>query len=171
MKNLLITLIPAVLVTSSAFAVEGESSTVNFVGTIVQASCSLTTESQDQTVDLGSVLTSTLARQGATSDEKPFIIGLEDCDSSVLSEASIAFSGETANDTTLSTNDIANTAVGIQILQDGNELVLDGSAKTTPQQLEDGVNIMEFTARYVAISDQVAAGEANAVANFVIHYE
>lgn len=157
---------------SASAAIEGESSTVRFTGEITQATCSLATDSIDKPVELGSVASSTFHRQGDVSTSRDFAINLIECDTEVAKKVSLTFHGDTASDTALNTSAVATTKVGIQILQDGAPLTLDGSTPTTPQTLTDGDNnSLPFAARYVALDDNVAAGEANATAFFTLHYE
>lgn len=165
--------IPAFFMSSSAFAAEGETSTVQFNGNIVEDTCTLTDASKDQVVQLGDVSVSAFSGTGTTTQGTPFTIGLEGCNPTTATTAAISFAGETVGSgaTALSTSNVSTTNVGIQILQAGTPLVLDGSATSVPQSLDAGTNSLDFTARYVAISDDVAAGPANGTANFTVNYE
>lgn len=165
--------IPAVFMVSSALAVEGETSTVNFTGNIVQDTCSLNEGSKGQTVPLGDVSVNAFSGTGTSTQGTAFSIVLDGCDPALASTAAITFQGETvgSDSTALTSSQIDTTNVGIQILQAGAPLMLDGSAASTPQTLNEGSNSMDFTARYIAIADSVAAGEANGTANFTVSYE
>lgn len=164
-------LIPAMFIASSAYAAEGETSTVQFQGNITEATCSLSTDSRDKAVDLGSVSSNAFdAGSGATTGGKSFSINLTDCAPSVTT-ATVTFSGDTTADSVLKTSQGDITNVGIQILQDGAPLKLDGSQASTAQTLVEGDNALDFTARYIALSNSVAAGEANASASFTLNYE
>lgn len=164
-------LIPAMFIASSAYAVEGETSTVSFTGNITEASCALSMDSRNKAVDLGSVTSSAfVAGTGTTTGGKGFSINLTDCAPSV-STATVTFSGDTVNDTALKTSEGDTTNVGIQILQDGAPLKLDGSQASTAQALSEGNNPLNFTARYISLTDTVEAGEANASASFTLNYE
>jgi type 1 fimbria pilin len=175
MKLKLIALaIPALFVASSALAVEGESSTVNFTGSIVETSCSLNTGSKGQTVPLGDVATTAFTGTGTSSQEKPFSITLDGCKATETpSTVTVTFSGNTVSGKAdaLTTSAADTTNVGVQILQAGEPLTLDGSATSTAQELVEGSNNLQFTARYVALADTVSAGEANATANFTLNYQ
>lgn len=166
--------IPFMFSVSSAFAATGESSTVNFTGNIVDTSCSLSTGSKDQTVPLGDVAVNAFTGNGSTAAEKAFQISLEGCDVSANpGQVSVSFSGAAVDgkSDTLQTSAMATTNVGIQILQSGSPLAVDGSASSVAQDMVDGTNDMAFSARYIALDDAVAAGEANSTASFVINYE
>lgn len=169
----LVMAIPALLaISSSAFAadgVQGETSTITFTGTIVASTCALDTTAQNKQVELGDYSTNAFAAAGATVAAKDFTIDLTGCDEN-SGAATIAFSGNTANDTTLSTTGGAK-GVGIQILQDGAPLKLDGTTVSKPISLVSGVNPLPFSARYISLDDKVEAGGANATANFTVFYQ
>lgn len=168
--NILAITVSSMLMTSSAFAVVGESSTVNFTGSITEASCALSAGAKGQTVELGDVASNVFTGQGTFSTSKGFTIDMTGCADSV-NTAKVTFSGETATDTALKTSAGNTTNVGIQILQNGTPLKVDGSTPSTAQNLVEGNNVLEFSARYVALSNNVAAGEANGSANFTLSYE
>lgn len=142
-------IVVSVLAMSSAAvsAAEGDESvttTVNggvihFKGEVVNAACAIDSESMNQTVELGQVRSSRLAKAGDLSSAVGFNIKLNDCDTNVSSNAAVAFLGTTvtSNDDTLALQSSAAGSaqnVGIQILdRTGEVLVLDGatfSAKT-----------------------------------------
>lgn len=153
-----------------AAPIEGDTSTVNFTGKITEATCALSTTSDDQSVDLGSVAANIFKEAGDTSKAKDFAIHVTDCDTNVAENASVIFSGETASQTALNVTGGA-TNVGIEILQDGSPLALDGTTPSAGQALDDGDNALIFAARYVALSDGVTSGDANATAFFTLYYE
>lgn len=151
--------------------------TVHFTGEIVNASCAVSTESANQTVELGQYRSSRLAKSGDKTSPVPFQIKLVDCDTSVATTAAIAFSGRT---TTSNTNLLAVNAaqngsaaqnVGIEIADHMSQaLKLDGVGYSTAKTLINGNNALDFTARYVA-TGTATVGEANASTTFVIKYE
>ncbi|ENB5115374.1 type 1 fimbrial major subunit FimA [Escherichia coli] len=142
-------IVVSVLAMSSAAvsAAEGDESvttTVNggvihFKGEVVNAACAIDSESMNQTVELGQVRSSRLAKAGDLSSAVGFNIKLNDCDTNVSSNAAVAFLGTTvtSNDDTLALQSSAAGSaqnVGIEILdRTGEVLILDGatfSAKT-----------------------------------------
>lgn len=172
--NLIASVIPALFITSSAFAaIEGESSTINFTGNIIEETCTLSDQSKGQTIVLDDVTTNAFKGAGTSTQAKAFSIALEGCSEDISRSASIIFSGETAgaDGKVLSTSAISTTNVGIQLLQDDNPLNVDGSQASEPLTLAAGSNTFDFAARYVAVADNVAAGEANASAGFTVSYE
>lgn len=164
-------IVPAFLMlSSSAFAIEGETSTVIFNGEIVESTCALATGSKNQVVQLGTVSANAFGGAGGTSMAKEFTINLTDCSLDNATAATVTFSGDTAADNALNVTGGAE-GVGLQILQNGTPLNLDGSAASVAQELEEGNNAMSFAARYIALDDDVTAGLANATASFTLNYE
>ncbi|TGX18877.1 fimbrial protein [Escherichia coli] len=106
-------IVVSVLAMSSAAvsAAEGDESvttTVNggvihFKGEVVNAACAIDSESMNQTVELGQVRSSRLAKAGDLSSAVGFNIKLNDCDTNVSSNAAVAFLGTTvtSNDDTV----------------------------------------------------------------------
>ncbi|EEQ3602902.1 fimbrial protein [Escherichia coli] len=98
-------IVVSVLAMSSAAvsAAEGDESvttTVNggvihFKGEVVNAACAIDSESMNQTVELGQVRSSRLAKAGDLSSAVGFNIKLNDCDTNVSSNAAVAFLGTT----------------------------------------------------------------------------
>lgn len=149
-------IVVSVLAMSSAAvsAAEGDESvttTVNggvihFKGEVVNAACAIDSESMNQTVELGQVRSSRLAKAGDLSSAVGFNIKLNDCDTNVSSNAAVAFLGTTvtSNDDTLALQSSAAGSaqnVGIQILdRTGEVLVLDGATFSAKTDLIDGTN-------------------------------
>ena len=138
--------------------------TVHFKGEVVNAACAVDAGSIDQTVQLGQVRSAKLATAGSTSSAVGFNIQLDDCDTSVATKASVAFSGTSVDTTNTSVLALQNSAagsatnVGVQILD------------KTGTPLNDGTNIIPFQARYYA-TGAATAGTANADATFKVQYE
>ena len=151
--------------------------TVHFEGEVVNAACAVDAGSVDQTVQLGQVRSAALATAGNTSSSVGFNIQLDDCDTTVATQASVAFSGtavNSANPTVLALQSSAAggaTNVGVQILDStSTPLALDGATFSTPATLSDGTNIIPFQARYYA-TGAATAGTANADATFKVQYQ
>lgn len=153
--------------------------TVHFKGEVVNAACAVDAGSIDQTVQLGQVRSAKLATAGSTSSSVGFNIQLDDCDTTVATKASVAFSGtgtaiDSSNTTVLALQNSAAggaTNVGVQILDStGTPLALDGATFSAATTLNDGTNIIPFQARYYA-TGAATAGTANADATFKVQYE
>lgn len=151
--------------------------TVHFKGEVVNAACAVDADSADQTVRLGQVRAAKLATAGSTSSAVGFNIQLNDCDTSVSTKASVAFSGaavDADNSTVLALQSSAAggaTNVGIQILdRTGTPLALDGATFSAATTLNDGTSFIPLQARYYA-TGAATAGIANADATFKVQYQ
>ena len=175
-------IVVSVLAMSSAAvsADESKPTTVNggvihFKGEVVNAACAIDSESMNQTVELGQIRSSRLAKAGDLSSAVGFNIKLNDCDTNVSRNAAVAFLGTTVtgNDDTLALQSSAAGSaqnVGIQILdRTGKVLIPDGATFSAKTDLIDGTNILPFQARYIALGQSVA-GTANADATFKVQY-
>ncbi|MEH2922179.1 type 1 fimbrial major subunit FimA [Samsonia erythrinae] len=178
-KKLAIFALSAASLTSTAFNASAETvngGNVHFKGEIVNAACAVDAGSVDQTVQLGQVRTARLATAGSTSTAVGFNIQLNDCDTSVSTQASVAFSGTAINSTENTVLALQSSAaggatnVGVQILDSTSApLALDGATFSAATTLIDGTNVIPFQARYYAIG-AATAGIANADATFKVQY-
>lgn len=189
MKKLLLVSMSAILAASFVHADDGETTeskantvnggTVNFKGEFVNAACVVSSDTANQTVELGQNRTASLTAVGQETAKVPFEIKLVNCDPEVSTTAAFAFYG-TANSTNKNLlNVVASSAnaqgaqgVGIAIYDASGEILPpDGATFSAPTNLVEGNTTVNFTANYMATADKVTAGEANASANFVIKYE
>ncbi|AEN63767.1 Fimbrial protein domain-containing protein [Enterobacter soli] len=152
--------------------------TVHFKGELVNAACSVNTDSSEQTVNLGQYRTAKFTKVGDTTSNIPFTIELNDCDPLVAKTAAVAFTGQIdATDKTLlavtsGNNDNTAQGVGIEILDSkSSTLTPDGATFSAAQTLIEGTNTLNFTARYKATAATTTPGQANADATFVMKYE
>ncbi|STR44057.1 type 1 fimbriae major subunit FimA [Klebsiella michiganensis] len=106
---------------------------------------------------LGQVRSAKLATAGSTSSSVGFNIQLDECDTTVATKASVAFSGTAVNNTNTNVLALQNSAagsatnVGVQILDStGTPLALDGATFSKASTLNDGTNVIPFQARYYA---------------------
>lgn len=176
--KLMASFIPALFAASSFAAdIEGATSIVKFKGNITTSTCEIDLSTSLLDVDMGTVSDQSLKGPGTTSSEKSFKVNLKGCNAvgkatdDGLTGAYIKFKGNTGNDAkTLLTSD--NQSVGIQVTQ-GTELVtMDGSAPTPKVDFDDtGSATLNFTARYIQISDELKTGPATAQADFTVYYQ
>ncbi|MFW1852607.1 type 1 fimbrial major subunit FimA [Acinetobacter guillouiae] len=167
----------ALVVSTTPFAATVNGGTVHFVGELVNAACAVSTDTADQTVDLGQHRTAKLAVAGEKSTAIPFNIKLVDCDASqVTNGVSFAFNGQTvtSNNKLLAvssgSNEPAAQNVGIEIADGASQiLAVDGTGFSKETPIINGTNTFPFTARYVATGASTP-GKANADATFVINY-
>jgi type 1 fimbria pilin len=175
---MVVTAFMASTVASGAMAASSSTSvsggTVNFVGQVVDAACSVASESADQTVMLDQVRTAKLNTPGQPAGQQtPFKITLEDCDTTVSQNAAVMFNGQVDADMATA---LANTAgaggaenVALQLYgPDGNVLNMgEDSAAIT---LINGENVIPLSVDYVATSAAATAGNVSATATFNIVY-
>lgn len=152
--------------------------TVHFEGKLINAACSVSTKSANQTVQLGQYRTAMFTKVGDTSALIPFTIVLNDCDPSVAQTAAVSFSGQAdaVNNSLLAIASSENTStakgVGIEILDEAsNPLKPDGGVTSVAHTLFEGTNTLNFSARYKATAATTSPGQANADATFIMKYE
>lgn len=105
---------------------------------------------------------------------------MQDCDTTVSTKASVAFSGvaDAVDPTVLAISNIGDGAsgaasgVGIEIADSqGVVIVPNSGAFSTAKTLKDGDNILPLTARYKSTAKDVTPGAADADATFTMQYE
>jgi len=189
MKKVILTTLISSVISVSAFAAptnQGHGK-VKFKGEIVDAPCSISADSIDQTVDLGKIANSVLAKGGASSP-KPFTIELEDCvfDSGTKApnnKVKITFSGAGAkfDPTLLGVTGLvlegsaasAKDNVGIQIIDTNGMPIEMGKSTTQDHQLQNGSNTLEYSAYVRGANVEVAEiplGKFEGVTNFTLSY-
>jgi len=157
---------------ANGFAKDGD---INFTGEITDNACQLAAGSDAIQVNLGKVSRTALPSTGSTAAATKFTIQLENCPAAVTT-ATVKFDGVSyeGNNSVLqltnpNTSGVA-TGVGIQI-QDVKGLTVPLYTASSPYTLQETVvNNLDFTARYIAMSDTVTVGLANSTATFTINY-
>ncbi len=147
--------------------------TVNFVGQVVDAACSVSADSIDQTVTLGQVRAVKLTAAGMVANQKEdFSIKLEDCDTSVSQNAAVIFNGQ--EDASLD-NTLANTAgagaatnVALQLYGPDGEALNIGETSSTVT-LINGENVIPLSVDYIA-TGEATSGNVAATATFSMVY-
>jgi len=165
----------ATLVAGSAFAADQGHGKVSFKGSIIDAPCSISPNSIDQTVELGQISNVALV-DGGKSNPRTFDILLENCDiTGVTSGVSLTFSGAAASfDNTKKTLGIVGTGAGagVQITNGSGNVMTLGTA-TPVQQILDGNNTLRFSAYLKGNGgklDTITVGEFSSVADFTLTY-
>ncbi|HIE4798803.1 TPA: fimbrial protein [Serratia marcescens] len=165
--------------TSMAHAADQGHGKVTFTGAIIDAPCSITPESIDQTVELGQISKVALA-DGGQSTPRPFSIDLENCtfsadDTGALenNKVTVTFTGmeSVAGNGLLG---ITGTAKGASVaVTDGSGSVITLGEPTKPQVLQDGNNTLSFAAYLqgdTASNTVIVPGDFQAVADFTLAY-
>jgi major type 1 subunit fimbrin (pilin) len=162
----------ASLTASHAFAAAG---TVNFIGNILDAACTVDVASQNQTVVLGNYNRTEFTNTGDVTAAKKFNIVLKNCPIAV-SAAHVMFDGtpEAADSRMLSIDhSIPSAASGVAInimSADMAQLPLHGDNGYRYLLNSTTDNNLEFYAQYKSTTAAVVAGPANSVASFSVVY-
>lgn len=162
-----------------AQAALADSGTINFVGQVVQDSCTTAVEGSTgpTTVTLPTVLTTELGAAGDTAGvSAPFTFAVTGCDASVEARG-VHFSLTSTSFDTVNNNILANTAtggatnVGVEILEAGTSIEFAGAANRSQDiTIASGVGTSaDFTAQYKA-TGEATAGSVTAVMNWDLVY-
>ena len=166
-------LIAAVAIPFGASAAQG-SGTINFKGSVIDAPCSISADTADQTIDFGQISKTVLAQTGGTSPHVPIRIKLLGCDLANFTPAltnntvAITFSGQLgATAAELLTNGPTNTAI---IINGYGQNVTFGTA-FPGVGITAGDNTLNFDSWVKqAAGKTVAEGDFSAVASFSLSY-
>ncbi|CAI1766713.1 fimbrial protein [Serratia proteamaculans] len=160
-----------------------QAGTVTFKGSIIDAPCSITPETADQTVNLGQISNVALKSQGK-STPKNFSIKLENCDVTTLKNVKATFTGA-ASAGNADLLGITGTAKGASIaITDGSSRVIKLGDATQAQKIQKGNNTLAFAA-YLQGDPDVAAttpggtatpavivpGEFSSIVDFTLAYQ
>lgn len=154
---------------------------VTFNGTVVDAPCSISQKSADQSIDFGQLSKTFLANDGQS---KPMNLDIElvNCDITAFKNnanggaktgnVKLAFTGPvvSGHPTELATNGGTGTAIMIQAA--GKSVSFDGT-EGEANLLKDGDNVLHYTAVVKKSSDaqaQITEGAFSAVATFNLSY-
>lgn len=148
--------------------------TVHFTGQVVNAGCSVASDSLDFTVALDQVQSTRLATAGGVAGQpKSFEIHLVDCDATIVKTAAVTFTGQT--DSTVPAA-LANTAgagaakhVALQLYGPDSKKV-DMGVKSGTIAILDGANTIPMSVDYIATDAPGEAGSVEATATFHMNY-
>lgn len=157
---------------STTAAGTGGHGTVHFKGEIIDAPCSISPESADQTVDLGQVSNSAL-KDGGESSPVSFNIKLQNCDISTYQTVTATWSG-TENTEQAGTWGITGSASGAGIvLRDASErqLVLGQETAATTLTANDTNIAMSAFLKGNGSSSTIVPGSFTSTADFVLTYQ
>ncbi|WP_371140983.1 fimbrial protein [Burkholderia cepacia] len=163
------------IATASGTAAAQSNGQINFSGNITEAPCSIDGDNVNQTVELGSISTNIFNGVGSQSTAKDFQINLTGCNTATLKTAQITFSGtpDGTNPDLLKVGSgmpgaAQNVAVGLYDVYNNKTLALNAESDAIP--LQSGLSVLPFRAYYQQTAANVAAGSANASAQFTISY-
>ncbi|WP_075182491.1 fimbrial protein [Pantoea sp. 1.19] len=176
--NLNKTLLAAMIVlgcTSVAQAADQGHGKVTFKGAIIDAPCSISPDSIDQSVELGQISKVAL-KDGGKSTPRNFSVALENCSfgtPATKNKVALTFTGmESQSGNGLL--GITGSASGASIaITDGSGAVIKLGQPTKEQILQDGNNSLNFAAYVQGDSGDTAViteGEFQSVADFTLAY-
>ncbi|MTB79040.1 fimbrial protein [Providencia stuartii] len=176
MKTIAMATFMALGLASAANAADQGHGKVTFKGSIIDAPCSISPDSIDQTVELGQISNMALV-DGGKSSPRTFDIALENCDVTNLTKGvQLTFTGAAASfDTTNKTLGIVGTGAGAGVqITNGSGNVLTLGAPTPFQNIQDGNNTLRFSAYLVGNGGDISTitpGDFSSVADFTLSYE
>ncbi|HCR2014532.1 fimbrial protein [Enterobacter asburiae] len=181
MKKQVLAIIAASFIAGTAFTAQAASTTltvsggtIQFMGSVVNAPCSVSADSEHGIVILDQVTLDSMGAKGETSGQaKAFNISLENCDVTTYTNATVTFHGQSSPD---QAGVLANTAgsgaakgVALQLFgPDGNKL--DVEKESSKQILSTGTNKIPMSVDYVTTADAATAGAVESVATFQVTY-
>ncbi|MBT2049299.1 fimbrial protein [Enterobacter asburiae] len=181
MKKQVLAIIAASFIAGTAFTAQAASTTltvsggtIQFMGSVVNAPCSVSADSEHGIVILDQVTLDSMGAKGKTSGQaKAFNISLENCDVTTYTNATVTFHGQSSPD---QAGVLANTAgsgaakgVALQLFgPDGNKL--DVEKESSKQILSTGTNKIPMSVDYVTTADAATAGAVESVATFQVTY-
>ena len=151
---------------------------VTFNGTVVDAPCSISQKSADQSIDFGQ-LSKSFLEAGGTSKPMDLDIELVNCDITAFKQGQAAKNGKvqlsftgpqvTGQAEELATNGGTGTAIVVQAA--GKNVSFDGTAGDA-YPLKDGDNVLHYTAIVKkSYGGTVSEGAFSAVATFNLSYQ
>ncbi|CAI1043682.1 fimbrial protein [Serratia fonticola] len=144
---------------------------LTFNGSIIDAPCSITQESAEQTIELGQISKVAL-KDGGKSSAHAFTIDLENCEIGTGPDAknkvSVSFNGNVG-----AVQDRLGTGRGASIVIEDAKGPIKLAKPTVLQQLQGSDNALNFSAYLQGdgASAAVTEGKFETVANFTLAYE
>ncbi|HWW05420.1 fimbrial protein [Collimonas sp.] len=161
------------LLSQAAFADGGA---ITFTGNIVDSPCSISPDSQNKLVPMGTVARTALdGAAGKRATPSKFTLLLQNCGATAKG-ATVTFTGTTdatvTDDLRIGVGEVAGaaaTGVAIELGDSAGAKIPVGSASAT-YALAMGDNPLKFQATYVSTGPAVTVGTGNATAQFVVNY-
>ncbi|MCU3988823.1 chaperone-usher fimbrial major subunit [Enterobacter mori] len=187
-------LIAAALVFSSTMCagqVIAADGTVHFRGEVIDTTCEVTSDTSDQTVNIGRVAKTTFSGVDSTASVKDFHIKLDKCPAT-YTQAAVRFDGTEDKDTigkgylsigtpvngeagtdgayTGDGEAVAATGVAIKLYNLSDDTAVPLYNNSNYVAITDGKANMGFKAKYVQTLATVTPGTANADSQFTVEY-
>jgi len=155
---------------TQADLVNSSTANIEFTVNIVTWSCTISTSSQDITVNLGDYPDYYFKSAGQTTPAKYFSISLSDCNNTSVTTT---FSGtaDSANSHYLALNSNSTAKnIAVEIL-DNDKTALPLNTESAAVTVDSsGSATLGFWANYISTADSITGGSADADATFTINY-
>ena len=161
---------------ASAQAALAADGTVNFVGKLIDTPCSVSPNSANLTVPLGSVSTTSMnGGVGKRSTPAKFTIDLLNCSPPLASTATVSFTGTadaSGNRLRVGVGEASGFATGVSIeIADSAGTPINLECVVGRLSAGGGQQPLRFQASYYSTAATVTAGTGNAVAQFTVAYQ
>lgn len=170
LNKTMMALVMAMGVSSFAQADQGHGK-VTFTGSIIDAPCSISPDSVDQTIDMGQISNAALLN-GGKSTPRDFTIDLENCvftGDTAKNKVTVTFSGASTASGLLGITGSASGA-GIALTHQGETDKIKLGTPTTAQTLQNGNNTLKFAAYVQGDAEKIVEGDFTAVTDFTLAY-
>lgn len=147
---------------------------VTFKGSVIDSPCSITSETANQTVDMGQISNSALKKAGK-STPRPFSIKLENCDVSSLTNKTVTatFTGTASKAQPTNLALVGQVSGAALVITNGDGASVSLGSPTQPTSVHNGNNTLSYAAYLQGDSEKVAIvpGDFSSVANFTLAYQ
>lgn len=147
----------------------------HFRGSLTAEACTVATDSQNQTVDMGQLRSNQFSGVGSLTSPVGFSIRLTECSTAVSDQVGVTFFGVTdgKDPLVLKAGEGVNaaTGVGLALFDEQGQIIAPNTQPRIWSRLHEGDNSLRFHARYRATSRQVTGGNADAFTWFALTYQ
>ncbi|MEM7927980.1 fimbrial protein, partial [Morganella morganii] len=139
---------------------------VHLRGGLVEAGCTLSTNNENDVIDMGEFRTNQFKGTGSYSDNIPFKLVITNCSTAVSSKVGLSVFGyineKDPQIIKLEDSDETAKGVGVAILDNDGGIIIPDNIPSKWINFHEGENVLHFNARYRATDMQVTGGKANA---------
>lgn len=155
-----------------------DTTSITFNGTVLANTCTLSSGSKEQFINLYNIADRDIKGKGTTGGEKEVNMVLRDCGAAASAVIVRAWGDGDDNDTSAFKNAVpasegGSEGVGLYFYQtDGKtKFIPDGSVTQTSKLTSSADNTLIYKATYAGTKDTVAAGKFNTVVNINFEYQ
>lgn len=148
---------------------------VHLRGGLVEAGCIISTDNENDIIDMGELRSNQFNGVGSYSKNVPFKIKITNCSVAVSDKVGISIFGNIhAKDPQifkLEGSEESAKGVGIAILDNKGDIIIPDNIPSGWINFHEGENILNFNVRYRATDMQVTGGKANTSVWFNLTYK